>query len=469
MTLPRALDSYTGVHDGLWATLLARAAEEPFNVVATGIFLLAIVHTFMAPLIQRQARRREERDLADGLPGAGVVAEVLHLLGEVEIVFGLWAAALMAVIAATYGWHSATQYVGEAVNYTEAVFVVVIMALASTRPVIGVTEAAVRQIVRLGRGSVGAWWFTILTIGPLLGSLITEPAAMTISALLLARRFYDLTPSRSFGYATLGLLFVNVSLGGALTPFAAPPILMVVAPWQWTFAHVFFEIGWRAALAVVTSTLVVYTVFRSELRSLTQRPQVPDIDVPEAVPGSAAPTALLPVPAWVVAVHVLFMAWTVVTAHYPALFVGGFLFFLGFARATAPYQSLIDLKGPLLVGFFLGGLVIHGGLQGWWIAPTLASLSEPGLYTGATLLTAMNDNALITYLATLVPNLPDSFKIAVVQGALTGGGLTVIANAPNPAGQAILSRFFPNGISPLRLLAAALTPTLIGTAIFRLL
>ncbi len=104
------------------------------------------------------------------------------------------------------------------------------------------------------------------------------------------------------------------------------------------------------------------------------------------------------------------MAWTVVNAHYPALFIGGFLFFIGFAKATSPYQSRLDLKSPLLVGFFLGGLVIHGGLQGWWIQPLLASLSEQPLFFGATLLTAFNDNALITYLATLVPNLGDSHE-----------------------------------------------------------
>src|SRR3990170_4994402 len=134
------------------------------------------------------------------------------------------------------------------------------------------------------------------------------------------------------------------------------------------------------------------------------------------------------------------MAWTVFNAHYPALFLGGFLFFLGFARATAPYQSRIELKTPLLVGFFLAGLVIHGGLQGWWIAPVLSRLPEGPLFIGATALTAINDNALITYLATLVPSLGDELKLAVVQGAVVGGGLTVIANAPNPAGQALLGR-----------------------------
>jgi hypothetical protein len=182
-----------------------------------------------------------------------------------------------------------------------------------------------------------------------------------------------------------------------------------------------------------------------------------------------AGAALLPVPAWIVAVHVAFIAWTVFTAHYPALFLGGFLFFLGFSRATAPYQSQIELKTPLLVGFFLAGLVIHGGLQGWWIAPALGRLSESPLFLGATALTAINDNALITYLATLVHSLDGSAKLAVVQGAVVGGGLTVIANAPNPAGQALLGRFFDGAIHPAGLLAGALPPTLVAAAVFRLL
>jgi hypothetical protein len=90
------------------------------------------------------------------------------------------------------------------------------------------------------------------------------------------------------------------------------------------------------------------------------------------------------------------------------------------------------------------------------------------LFGGAVLLTAFNDNALITYLATLVPNLSDPLKVAVVGGAVTGGGLTVIANAPNPAGQAILSRFFNGAVSPLGLLGGALLPTIIAAILFRM-
>jgi hypothetical protein len=224
--------------------------------------------------------------------------------------------------------------------------------------------------------------------------------------------------------------------------------------------------GWRAALAIAASTGIYYLVFRRELRGLASHPAVPDNDLPEVETDEST---LLPVPFWIGAKHLGFMAWTVFTAHYPALFVGGFLFFLGFVRATAAYQSRIELKTPLLVGFFLAGLVIHGGLQGWWIAPVLGSLAEQPLFLTASVLTAFNDNALITYLATLVPDLGHESRLAVVQGAVVGGGLTVIANAPNPAGQALLSRFFDGAISPLLLAAGAAGPTLLAALVFRLL
>jgi hypothetical protein len=292
---------------------------------------------------------------------------------------------------------------------------------------------------------------------------------MTIGALLLARQFYDLNPSRRLKYATLGLLFVNVSIGGTLTHFAAPPVLMVARPWSWDTPFMLQHFGWKAAVAIVAATLAYFAMFRRELTSL-RGPSPPDMrPMEEAEDRTASPHGLVPAPPWVTAVHLAFMAWTVYTSHYRALFLGGFLVFLGFVKATAPYQSRIDLKAPLLVGFFLAGLVIHGGLQAWWIAPVLARLSETPLFVGTTLLTAVNDNALITYLATLVPTLDDRLKMAVLEGAVTGGGLTVIANAPNPAGQALLGRFFDGAISPLHLLLGALIPTLIAALAFRLL
>jgi hypothetical protein len=468
--IPRALESYPSVADQTLASELAmRAQIEPFNALATGVFVLAILHTFAAARFtayaHRVQHRRDDEARAQGRPTRpSMRAEVIHFLGEVEVVFGLWAVLLMAAFSAYAGWSAAEHYFGETVNYTEPLFVVVIMALAATGPIIGFAEAALRRLAAAGGGTPAAWWVAILTVGPVLGSFITEPAAMTICALLLGRQFYVRQPTSRLKYATLGVLFVNVSIGGTLTHFAAPPVLMVARPWGWDIPFMAMNFGWRALLAIGVSTAVYFFLFRQELGELASRPPMVEVDLPEQ-DGAA----LLPAPAWVVGVHLAFMAWTVFTAHYPALFIGGFLFFLGFARATAPFQSRIELKTPLLVGFFLAGLVVHGGLQGWWIAPVLSRLSESPLFLGATGLTAINDNALITYLATLVPNLDDSSKLAVVQGAVVGGGLTVIANAPNPAGQALLGRFFDGAILPIGLLAGAALPTLIAAAIFRLL
>jgi hypothetical protein len=471
---PTPLAAYPVVPgQGLFDTLAARIAHEPFNAIATTIFVLAILHTFAAAwfmaLAHRVQHRHQARLAARGQqPTPSVAAEILHFFGEVEVVFGLWAVVLLAAVAARFGWSTATHYINDGVNYTEPMFVVVIMALAATRPIIELAEGTLRRVANIGGGTPAAWWITILTVGPILGSFITEPAAMTIAALLLARQFYDLRPSRRLKYATLGLLFVNVSIGGTLTHFAAPPVLMVARPWEWDTVFMLTHFGWRAAIAIVVSTFAYYAVFRRELRSLAARPPVPDV-FPAPAEDAEAGHAVLPVPWWVTAAYLLFIGWTVANAHYPALFLAGFLFFLGFDRATAAYSTLTDFRTPLLVGFFLAGLVTHGGLQGWWIGPVLSGLTELPLFLGSTLLTAFNDNALITYLATLVPNLDDNLKLAVVEGAVTGGGLTVIANAPNPAGQALLGRFFNETVHPLYLFTAAVIPTLIAAAAFRLL
>ncbi|HEU5080448.1 MAG TPA: putative Na+/H+ antiporter [Opitutaceae bacterium] len=481
-SFPRALSSYSVSGDGLLAVLRERIREEPFNLVATIIFLLAIVHTFLAPrfrhwshlIEEKHAREMEERRRAassgavspedsDAPEEASFWGNIFHFLGEIEAVFGIWAVILMAAIAISKGSSTAIDYIGEKVNFTEAIFVVVIMTLASTRPVLFFAEGVLGKLARLGRGSVGAWWLAVLIVAPLFGSFITEPAAMTIAAIVLGRQFYAFKPSPRLAYATIGLLFVNVSVGGTMTHFAAPPVLMVAHAWNWDTAFMLDEFGWRAAVGILISTTLYFAIFRKEFARL-------DLARREAEAGFAtAPSQRRPVPLWITLVHVAFVAWTVFVAHYPALFVGAFLFFLAFSQATAHHQSELQLRGPLLVGFFLAGLVVHGGLQGWWIEPLLSRLDRWPLFFGATILTAFNDNAAITYLATLVPGFTESFKHAVVAGAVVGGGLTVIANAPNPAGQTLLQKYFPDGVSPLGLLLGALTPTiLVGTCLMLL-
>jgi len=452
--------------------LASRISAEPFNVVATTIFLCAVLHTFFAARFLEVSRRVQERhdrqsDEAGRPRMPSVAAELLQFLGEVEVVFGLWAVPLLLLLAGFRGLAEARHYINDSLDFTEALFVVVIMALASTRPIVELAERLLRTLANFGGATTGAWWLAILIGAPLLGSLVTEPAAMTIAALLLARHLFDRGPSWPLKYATVGLLFVNVSLGGTLTHFAAPPVLMVARPWGWDTTFMLSHFGWRAVLAIVISTTIVYLRFRSELRDLTTQTTLDDLSVnPEL---RAAAHRAVPIPTWVTVTYVGFIAWSVVNAHYPVLLIGGFLFFLGFDRATAAYSTLTDFRVSLLVGFFLAGLVIHGAWQAWWIGPLLSRLDQVELFFGSTILTAFNDNALITYLATLVPNLGEQLKVAVVEGAVTGGGLTVIANAPNPAGYALLCRYFDGAIHPLRLFLGALVPTAIAILMFRLL
>ncbi|MCX7005435.1 MAG: putative Na+/H+ antiporter [bacterium] len=464
-TFPPPLASYQDSQmTELGRVLWHRVQQEPLNLWATLLFFGAVLHAFFTHQFLRWAHALEARhEKRPGAPTGGgdgpghrcASARVLHFFGEVEVVFGIWCVPLFILLAIRAGWNSTVNYFSHDVSYVEPVFVVVIMAIASTRPILQLAERSLRSLARLGGGGPVAWWLAILTVGPILGSLITEPAAMTISALLLAKQFYALKPSPRLAYATLGLLFVNVSIGGVFTHFAAPPVLMVAKPWGWTTPFMLGRFGWVALGGIIVSNAIYYLALRKEFRRLG----------PMAVAAEAGPPQP-PVPAWVTGVHLAFMFWTVLSAHYPALLIGGFMFFLAFYEVTQEYQTEIQLRPALLVGFFLAGLVIHGGLQKWWIGPILNRLAEVPLMLGAAVLTAFNDNAAITYLATLVPDLADSMKYAIVAGALAGGGLTVIANAPNPAGQAILARFFPAGIAPLGLLLGALPATIVTLLCF---
>jgi hypothetical protein len=451
----------------LFAKLAGRVKEQPFNLVATIIFLLAICHTFLTSKFLHQAHAwGHELDQLDASSRDPAVlrardrlqfrATLFHFLGEVEAVFGIWLIPLGLAIVAFKGWDTMVHYFNR-VNYVEPIFVFVVMAIASSKPVLRFAEGCLSLFAALGGKTPAAWWFSILTVGPLLGSFITEPAAMTICAMLLLDRFYKFEPSRKLRYATLGLLFVNISVGGTLSHFAAPPVVMVASTWGWDFGFMFSHFGWKAIVGILTANLLFFVVFRRELLGLRTR-QDRDVEEQESIP------------IFITIVHLLAIAWTVVNSHYPSLVLIGLLFFLAFVVATERHQNSIKLRSPMLVGFFLAALVVHGGCQQWWIAPVLSGLGEWPLMIGATMLTAVNDNAAITYLATLVPGFTEQLEYAVVAGAVTGGGLTVIANAPNPAGQSILqSAFGPDGIKPLYLFLAALVPTLIMGAAFMLL
>ena len=317
--------------------LRGRVAVEPLNLWASLIFSGAITHTMLAPLITRAAHGMRGRHTArwrawghaqGGKAPVSFGAEVVHFCGEVEPIFGLWVVPLLGAIMWFESWHTAEEYLTHGVNYAEPNFVVVTMVIAASRPILRLAEDGMARIAALGDGRPLAWWVTLMTGGPLLGSFITEPAAMTITTLLLRENFYRQNPSRAFKYATLGLLFVNVSVGGALTNFAAPPVLMVAGVWGWDTWHMFTQFGWKAALGTVASNLLYTVVFRREWARLAAHDVVgTELDMAEGHCASRRDV----IPWWVTAVHVAALGWTVFTAHYMALYLGGLLALLGFS------------------------------------------------------------------------------------------------------------------------------------------
>ena len=464
---------------GLLETLKYRAGEQNgFNIVATIIFICAIIHTFLAghfmklshkfehhhqSIIKGEGRSACAKPQHDAEDDVSFKAHLFHFLGEIEAIFGIWVIALAGAILWFFGiqgdgffagFKQLELYLGKDINFTEPLFVIIVMAIAATRPVIIFSEKFIGKFANLLGGGSAGWWISVMTLAPILGSFITEPAAITIAAILLSKKFYDKNPSALFSYATLGLLFVNISVGGTLTHFAAPPVLMVAETWKWDMSFMFINFGWKAIIGILIANTIYFVAFRKQFASLK----------PAATDGKSLRWIDRedPVPVWIVIFHLGFLAWTVLTLHFPPLFIGGFLFFIGFTQATNHHQSPVKMKTPLLVGFFLAGLVIHGKCQAWWIAPIITSIdNEFILMIGSTILTAFNDNAAITYLASQAPGLSPIAKYAVVAGAVTGGGLTVIANAPNPAGQSVLGKYFDGGVAPLKLVLAAIIPTII--------
>lgn len=412
------------------------------DLIAAGLFGLAVLHTFGAKQIERLSGRFPRHE---GL---------FHLLGEIEVVFGLWAMVLVLALTVLMGPDGAIAYV-ESRQYTEPLFVFVIMVIAASRPVLEALRSAVGLLARLAPVAtpVAMVWLCLAVV-PLLGSLVTEPAAMTLAALLLAPQVFRPGIPEWLKYVSLGVLFVNISIGGTLTSYAAPPVLMVASTWQWDSAFMASTFGWRAAVAVMINATVLALLLR---RHVTSAP------APEIAEARAR------VPLVVSAIHLGFLAAVVALAHHPALFLGLFLFFLGFTQAYERHQSPLLIKEALLVAFFLAGLVVLGGMQQWWLQPIVSSLGSDALFWGALGLTAITDNAALTYLGSLIEGLSDAAKYSLMAGAVAGGGLTVIANAPNPAGVALLRPGFNDGtIGAGGLLLGALAPTAVAALAFLL-
>ena len=241
-------------------------------------------------------------------------------MAEIEVVFGIWAGIFLTIFYINSGFEPMYEYLTTR-NYNEPVFIFIIMIVAATRPIL----KTVTNIVNYAGDKLTTWfrlpgavgvYFILLAIVPILGSLITEPAAITLAALILSDKIFSQEISKKLKYATLATLFVNISIGGTLTNFAAPPVLMVANVWEWTNSYMFSNFGWKAALACVVNTLIVIIMFRKELGGI-------QIDAPRKE------SEYEKIPVFVVGMHFVLLAAIVIAGHYPALLIGLFIIFLG--------------------------------------------------------------------------------------------------------------------------------------------
>ena len=293
------------------------------EIIASALFAIAILHTFMVSSFEKLSHSYPKH------------AGLFHLLAEVEVVFGFWALVLVMIISMLDNTKEAVHFVNDQ-NYVEPLFVFAVMVVAASKPILTLSNLAINflsdffsRITPVPKNTV--IFFISLSLVPLMGSFITEPAAMTIAAILLRDRFYKRGLPIKLQYAIIGVLFVNISIGGTLTNFAAPPVLMVAGAWGWSTPFMFTTFGDRAALAVFINALLITIIFHKQLpKEFIEPPQ-------ENMPYT------------VILVHLLFLAGVVVFAHYPAVFLWIFLFFLGFTTAYSRYQN------PLIL-MILGGL-----------------------------------------------------------------------------------------------------------------
>ena len=416
--------------------------------IATLLFVLALIHCFSVSVFAKLSHRFKK----------GTALEAFfHLMSEVEIVFGFWAFLFLIIWFLMDGSAAVIRH-QESLNMTEPLFIFCIMILASTKPIVTIARVLILKISNFFSKIIPMHpkliqFYCLMFFGPLFGSLITEPAAITLVAILLYRMI-GAKISETFLYGILALLFVNISIGGGLTHFAAPPILMVAGQWGWSLRDVFANLGEPVLLAVFLNTTLFTFIFRKKI--------ITDLNLIESDND--------PMPGWVMGSHLLFLILIVMTAHHPQVFMGLFLIFIGLTTVTKNYQDGLKFKEGLLVAFFLAGLIVFGPFQKWWLEPILTSISQTTLYFAATALTGITDNAALTYLGSQVPTLSEISKWALVSGAISGGGLSILANAPNPAGFSILSSKFPDQtLNALKLFLAAVPLTIIVMMSFLLI
>lgn len=437
--------------------MLSKFGIEIFTFI---IFALAIIHAFLTHYFYalHEKYKIKANRVSKQQKFYLSLSEICYFFSEIEIVFGFWIIPLVLGLFLFLGVQETLHYLTSR-DYTYALYMAVVVAFVSTRPIIQCAERLLAYISRLGGNSVKTWWWTILTLGPFLDIFLKEPGAMTITSILMAKTCFPFVKSRKFRYGTLALLFLNISLGGLFSPYTSRSLFLVAQLEKWDLAYTLMHFSWKALIVILLNTGLTYFVFRKKFPK-----------------DSSALLTFLEnekrehIPIWLTIIHLgLFLA-IILSSEYPPIFLGVFFIFIGIHKVTHHYQGHeqgpLQLKPAIAVGFFFASLLIHGELQEGWVLKFLSDLNFEGALAISTFLSSIIDNAIVLYFLDQIKPLKDPVLYAIIAGSLSAAALTVMANGPNLIGYTILKKFFGGNISPFQLFLAGLPLTILSLLIF---
>lgn len=425
---------------------------------ATVLFFFSVVHTFLTPwFYQRfQVCKHKKMIFPEKWKKYLWLSECYRLLSRVETVFILWAVPLFLWFLYTEGYKMTISYFNSR-NYIFSLFIIIMLLLLESRPIVYLSECIFSSIAKIGKQSPRCWWWTLMIATPVSSVLLKETGAMIIATTLLSRSFYRFAPSTRFAYATMGLLFSNISLGGLTTGLSSRALFIILPSVKWGNSFILKYFCWKALIAILISTTVYYLIFRKEFARF---PKVVTVlsNVKERMPK------------WIICVHILLIVAVILARFVPLLMVAILIFYLGFQRFTIFYQRPMRIGKACFVGLFYAGLVIFGELQEWWVLELMHRMPDFGYMMTSYVLSIFLDNALVNYLVHNLPVATDCFLYLVIAGCMSAGGLTLISNIPNIVGYLALQSFFPSSSFSLGwLFLFALGPSIIALMTFWIL
>lgn len=430
----------------------------PLQLGATFFFILSVIHAFLTPrLYNMYLRIRHQKILfPERKKKYLVLTEITRMFSRIELVMLLWSVPFLLWFVYSENYKVMIGYLTSR-NYMASLFIIVMMILVESNPIIYLSETLLNRLVqKIGKHSPVAWWWVILLVSPMLSSLLKETGAMVIATMLLIRKFYIHNPSKKFAYATMGLLFSNISIGGLLTITSSRAMFMIMPTLKWSSHFIWAHFTWKAFLAILFSTTIYYLYFKKELKEFVKTDAQQE-DNNESIKA----------PWWVVCIHICFVWALLQCKTSPVLIISVFLCYLCFRCFTYSYQNIIDVNKACLIGLFYSGLVILGDLQEWWVLKLMQNQSDFGHMIISFGLSIFLDNALVNYLVHNLSVSHDCYHYLVITGCMAAGGLTVATNLPNIVGYTILRRGLKLKLPSLvGLFLAAIIPASINFFVF---